>query len=140
MYFKSICKSYIRDRKVRDLTCCFSLVENGETMKPYLYFIRNRLFNNIKFTDIDRYDASLCGASFSANVQEKCQMEQRAVVRSFTFKGLKVKKIEMELTNVYGDEALHISVVKNWRTRFLQGRTKLENDPRSERSTDSDLT
>jgi transposase len=67
-------------------------------------------------------------------------MEQRVIVRSLTFKGLKAKKIEMELTNVYGDEALQISIVTNWRTRFLQRRTELGDDPRSGRPIDSDLT
>jgi hypothetical protein len=40
------------------------------------------------------------------------QMEQRAVVCLSTLKDLKAKKIEMELTSVYGDEALRISAVK----------------------------
>jgi hypothetical protein len=43
---------------------------------------------------------------------KKCQMEQRAVVRVLTLKGLKAKEIEMELRSVYGDEALQISAVK----------------------------
>jgi hypothetical protein len=42
-----------------------------------------------------------------------------------TLKGLKAKEIEMELTNVHGDEALQISAVRKWRIRFLQGRTEL---------------
>jgi predicted GTPase len=67
-------------------------------------------------------------------------MEQRAVVRFLTFRGLKAKEIEMKLTNVYGDEALQISAVKKQRMRFLQGRTELGYDLQSRRPTNSDLT
>jgi hypothetical protein len=56
-------------------------------------------------------------------------MEQGAVVRFLDVKGLKVKKVEMKLTNLYGDEALQISAGKKWRTRFLQGRTEGGYDP-----------
>jgi predicted ATP-binding protein involved in virulence len=56
-------------------------------------------------------------------------MQQNTVVRLLTIKGLKGKKIEMELTSVYGDEPLQISAVKKWRTHFRQGRTELRDDP-----------
>jgi hypothetical protein len=39
-------------------------------------------------------------------------MEQRAVGRFLTLKDLKTKEIAIELTNMYGDEALQISAVK----------------------------
>jgi hypothetical protein len=55
-------------------------------------------------------------------------MDQRAVVRFLTLKGLKAMEIEMELSRVYGDEALRISARKKWRTCFLQGKTQLGND------------
>jgi hypothetical protein len=67
-------------------------------------------------------------------------MEQRTVVRFLILKGLNAKEIEMEFTSVYDDEALQISAVKNWGTRFLQARTELGDDPRSERLANSDLT
>jgi hypothetical protein len=48
-----------------------------------------------------------------ANVHaKKCRTEQRALVGLLTLKGLKAKEIEIELTNMYGDWALQISVVK----------------------------
>jgi hypothetical protein len=57
-----------------------------------------------------------------------------------TLKGLKTKEIEMELTDVDGDEALHISAVKKWRKAFLQRKTEIGGGPRSRRSANSDLT
>jgi hypothetical protein len=56
------------------------------------------------------------------------------------FKGLKAKDIQTELTIVYGDEGLYISAVKKWRMHFLQARTELGDDFRSERRTNSGLT
>jgi hypothetical protein len=44
-------------------------------------------------------------------------MEQRTVARVLTLKGLKglkAKKIGMELTSVYGAEALQIFALKKW--------------------------
>jgi hypothetical protein len=67
-------------------------------------------------------------------------MEQRVVLRFLTIKGLKAKKIKMEITSVYGDEALQISAVKKWRKHFMLGRTELGDDRRSGRSANSDLT
>jgi hypothetical protein len=57
-----------------------------------------------------------------------------------TLKSFKAKEIEMELRNVHGDEALQIFAVKKQRTRFLQGRTELGDNPRRGRPDNSDLT
>jgi hypothetical protein len=75
-----------------------------------------------------------------ANLQaRKCEMEQRTVVRFLTRKSLKAKEIEMELTNVYGNEVFLISAIKKWRTCFLQETRELGNGPRSGRPTNSDF-
>jgi hypothetical protein len=66
-------------------------------------------------------------------------MEQQAVVRVLTVKGLKAQKIEMELTSLYGDEGLQINVVEKWRTRFLQERREFGDCRRSRRPAYSDL-
>jgi hypothetical protein len=66
-------------------------------------------------------------------------MEQRTIVHLLTLKGFKAKEFEMELTSVYGDEALQISAVKKWRTCFRQGKTKLGDDLGG-RATNPDLT
>jgi hypothetical protein len=55
--------------------------------------------------------------------------EQRAALRCLPLKDLKAKDIEMELTNVYNNEALQISAGKKRRTGFLQEKTKLGHDP-----------
>jgi hypothetical protein len=57
----------------------------------------------------------------------------------FAPKDLKAKNIEMELANVYGDEALQISIATPWRTRLLQETAELGYDPGSGRPTNSDL-
>jgi hypothetical protein len=67
-----------------------------------LYFLRNRPSSNIQFTDIDGHGAPFCDASFLAN----------AIVRVLTLIYLKAKQLEIELRDVYGDEALQISAVK----------------------------
>jgi hypothetical protein len=98
-----------RGRWVCDLACCFSLVGNGEIIKPYLYSLWNRLSNQIKFTDIGRYGAPLYGISVLANVQAVTVRDGAANTRLLlTLKVLKAKEINMELTSVYGDEALQI--------------------------------
>jgi transposase len=95
----------------------------------------------MKFTEIDRHGAPLCGASFLAKMHErKCLMERRAAVRFLTVKGLKSRDVEMELTSVYDDEGCQISAGKKWRRRFLQRRTELGDDPRSGKPANSDLT
>jgi transposase len=66
-------------------------------------------------------------------------MEQRAVIRFFTLKGLKAKAIHAELESVYGGEALALPTVKKWRKRFQEGRRDLFDDPRSGRPLTCDL-
>jgi hypothetical protein len=41
-------------------------------------------------------------------------MDQRTVICLLTLKGIKAKKIEMELTSMYDNEGLQISAVKKW--------------------------
>jgi transposase len=65
-------------------------------------------------------------------------MEQRAVIRFFTLKGLGVQQIHSELESVYHKEALTFSTGYKWFARFRVGRTKLSNDPRSRRPRESD--
>jgi hypothetical protein len=104
-----------------------SPVENGEIINTYLDSFRNRLSNSRKFTDIDRYRAGLYGASFLANIdEEKREMKPPSVVRSLILKGLRLKEIKIELTNMYGDEALLITAVKKWLTCFMQGEQSSE--------------
>jgi hypothetical protein len=57
-------------------------------------------------------------------------MEQRAVIRFFTLKGLKAKEIRAGLESAYGPEALALSTVKKWRKCFQEGRTDLIDDRR----------
>jgi hypothetical protein len=52
---------------------------------------------------------------------------------------LKAQEIEMELTNLYGYETLQNFAGTKWRTRFLQGRTEIGDELRSERAANSDL-
>jgi hypothetical protein len=96
-------------------------VENGESIKSSLDSLRNRLFNNLKFTDIDWYGAPLYFLSFFAVLQaEKCQMEQGVVVCILTGKSHKAQEIQMNLTCMYEDEVLKISAIKKWQTHFLE--------------------
>jgi len=55
-------------------------------------------------------------------------------------KDLNAKELGIELTTLDGNETLEISAVKQWRTRFLEGRTELGDDLRSRRPVNSDLT
>jgi hypothetical protein len=66
-------------------------------------------------------------------------MEQLAVIRFLTLKGLKSKAIQIEPESVYGTDACKLSLVKKWRLRFLQGRTTLFDDPRYGRPLTQDL-
>jgi transposase len=66
-------------------------------------------------------------------------MEQKAVIRFVTLKGLKTKEIRAELESVYGPEALALSTVKKWRKRFQKGRTDLIDDRRPGRPVTDDL-
>jgi histone-lysine N-methyltransferase SETMAR len=66
-------------------------------------------------------------------------MEQRAVIRFLTLKGMNSRQIFSELQSVYGDQALHLPTVFKWHARFRDGRTELGDDPRSGRPQKSDL-
>jgi hypothetical protein len=66
-------------------------------------------------------------------------MDQRTVVRFLTLKTLSARDITAELEEVYGHEALSLSVVKKWCKRFVNGRITLEGDPWSGRPPRSDL-
>jgi transposase len=66
-------------------------------------------------------------------------MEQRAVIRFFTVKGLKSRDIHAELMSVYGGNALAIAPVKKWRKRFREGRTDVFDDPRGGHPITQDL-
>jgi transposase len=66
-------------------------------------------------------------------------MEQRALIRFFTLKGLKAKEIRAELELVYGPEALALLTVKKWRKRFHEGRTDLIDNRRPGRPVTHDL-
>jgi hypothetical protein len=56
-------------------------------------------------------------------------MEQRAVVRFFTLKGLSPRDIHIELESIYMDEALCLRIVYKWHELFTQWRTELFDDP-----------
>jgi hypothetical protein len=66
-------------------------------------------------------------------------MEQRAVIRFFTLKGLHGQAIDAELEHVYHTDAFALPTVKKWRRRFAQGTTSLCDDPRSGRTLTTDL-
>jgi hypothetical protein len=66
-------------------------------------------------------------------------MEQRAVIRFFTFKARKAKNIHPELESMYGTEALGLLTGKKWPRRFQQGRKYLFDDPRSGRPLTNDF-
>jgi transposase len=67
-------------------------------------------------------------------------MEQRAVIRFFTLKGLPSRAIAAELKSVYAADALALPTVKKWRKRFAHGRTSLCDDPMSGPPLTNDLT
>jgi hypothetical protein len=48
-------------------------------------------------------------------------MEQRAVIRFFTLRGLKAKAIHTELDSVYGPEALALPTLKKGGDVFTKG-------------------
>jgi transposase len=58
-------------------------------------------------------------------------MEQRAVIRFFTLKGLNSKQIHSKLVPVYQTDAVTLPTVYKWSARFRIGRTELLDDPRS---------
>jgi hypothetical protein len=57
-------------------------------------------------------------------------MEQRAVIRFLTLKGLHASAIAAELKVINEPEALALYAVKKWRRRFAEGRTSRYDDPR----------
>jgi histone-lysine N-methyltransferase SETMAR len=66
-------------------------------------------------------------------------MEQRAVLRFFTVRGLNPRQILSELESVYHEDALAPTTIYKWHARFRDGRTELSDDPRSGRPRRSDL-
>jgi hypothetical protein len=56
-------------------------------------------------------------------------MEQKAIIRFFTLKGLKAKAIQAELESVYGTDACKLSTVTKRRLGFVQGSIILFDDP-----------
>jgi transposase len=66
-------------------------------------------------------------------------MEQRAVIRFLTVKGLRASAIAAELKSVYEIEALGISTVKKWHKRFAERRTSRDDDSRCGRPLTNDL-
>jgi hypothetical protein len=104
-----------------------SPVENGERSKPYLYSLRNRQSNKLKFTDIDMGGAPLSGISCVVDRYAKRVADGAASNCLFlTLKGLKAKKIDMKLTRAYGDEVLQISAVKKWECVSCRGEQSSE--------------
>jgi hypothetical protein len=66
-------------------------------------------------------------------------MEQRAIIRFFTLKGLKARATHTEFELVYDPEALALPTGNKWRTGIHQGRTDLFNDSRSGKCLTNDL-
>jgi hypothetical protein len=66
-------------------------------------------------------------------------MEQRAVVRFLTLKGLHAGAIVAELRWVYKKDALGLATVKKSCKHFVEGRTGLFDNPRSVRLLSKDL-
>jgi hypothetical protein len=106
-----------------------SPVQNGAIIEPYLDSFRNKLSNNIKFTDIDRYGAPLlCHIPFGKRTCKKVPHGAASSRPLLTLKDLKTKEIQMDLTSMYDEEAFQISAVKKCRVCFLQERTEFEDD------------
>jgi hypothetical protein len=55
--------------------------------------------------------------------------EQRAAIRFFVLKGLKVRAIHTEFESVYGPEVLTLPAMKKWRRCFHQRRMDLFDGP-----------
>jgi transposase len=66
-------------------------------------------------------------------------MEQRAVLRFLTLRGLNPQQIHSELESVYHEDALPLPTIYKWHARFRDGRTELSDDPRSDSPRRSDL-
>jgi hypothetical protein len=67
-------------------------------------------------------------------------MEQRAVIRFLTLKGLLASAISAELKSVDETEAFALSPMKKWSKRFAERRTSLYDDPMCGRPLTNDLT
>jgi hypothetical protein len=59
----------------------------------------------------------------------QADIEHRAVICPFGLKGLSARDIAIEIASVYDLEAPAFPILKNWRRRFLLGRTALCDDP-----------
>jgi hypothetical protein len=55
-------------------------------------------------------------------------MEQRAVVRFLTLKGLRAFAITAEPKSLHQTEALALSTMNKWRKRFAEEKTLLDDD------------
>jgi transposase len=66
-------------------------------------------------------------------------MEQRAVLRFLSLKGLNPQQIHSELEPVYHEDALALPTIYKWHARFHDGRTELSDEPRSGRPRKSNL-
>jgi transposase len=66
-------------------------------------------------------------------------MEQRAVHRFLTRKGLNPEETHSELESVDHEDALAMSMIYKWHARFRDRRTELSDDRRSGRPRKSDL-
>jgi hypothetical protein len=66
-------------------------------------------------------------------------LEQRAVIRSLARKSFCASAIATELQPIDGTEALALSTVKKWRTRFAERRTSRYDDPRGGKHLTKDL-
>jgi hypothetical protein len=67
-------------------------------------------------------------------------MKQGAAVRFLILKRSSAKGVWADLEGVYGLEALCLSPVRKWRNGFANGRIALEDDPRSGRPPQNDLS
>jgi transposase len=66
-------------------------------------------------------------------------MEQRAVLRFLTLKGLNPQQIRSEFESVYHEDALALPTIDKWHARFRDVRAELSDDPTSGRPRKSDL-
>jgi hypothetical protein len=66
-------------------------------------------------------------------------MEQRAVIRLLTLKGVSLRTIMAEVESVDQTKSLALPTAKKWRKRIAEGITSLCGQPRSGRGLTSDL-
>jgi hypothetical protein len=67
-------------------------------------------------------------------------IEQGAILRFLTLKGLRASAIATELKSVYETEGLTLSTVKRWRKDFAERRTSLYDNPRCGKPLANELT